>query len=370
MRWDAPAPREREAGERSWEVVRSAWEARTPHPRVHQRRGALVAIAIAFAIAAAALSPPGLAVLGSIRDAVRGSTSRDELTSLPAPGPLLVQTSAGAWVVQQDGSKRFLAGYNDAVWSPHGLFVAAARSNELVAMEPNGRIHWTLARSRPIGSPEWSYEGFRIAYLSGASLRVVNGDGTGDRLITPSVNVTPAPSLAWRPGTHVLAYTNSRSQLTLLDVDRNRILWRRPLPGAEHLLWSDDGRRLLAVAAHVELFDPRGDLVATIHQRGTVVGVAFLPHREAFTLATVGRGRSAVTLYGRRTKLLFSGAGEVGGIAWSPDARWLLVDWRGANQWLFMRTVGAPRVRPVSNIDNIFGAGPEAPLRVVGWCCP
>src|SRR5207244_13119498 len=45
-------------------------------------------------------------VLGSIKDAVRG---RDNLVSLPASGRILVNAPAGAWVVQHDGSKRFLS---------------------------------------------------------------------------------------------------------------------------------------------------------------------------------------------------------------------------------------------------------------------
>src|SRR5947207_1514288 len=86
------------------------------------------------------------------------------------------------------------------------------------------------ARARPIGTPMWSYEGYRIAYLSGPSLRIVNGDGTGDRLVARRVAVSPVPALAWRPATHQLAYVNARGQLVLLDADRNVVLWRRHVP--------------------------------------------------------------------------------------------------------------------------------------------
>src|SRR4051812_23965887 len=134
-RWREPAPSEREAGERSWAVVRDAYGERVPTPRAHDRRW-LVAVAVGAALVAAALSPPGHAVWGSLRDAVQ----EDRLVALPAGGRVLVNTQGGVWVVSRDGSKRFLSGYSDASWSPHGLFVAAARANQLVALEPNGNV--------------------------------------------------------------------------------------------------------------------------------------------------------------------------------------------------------------------------------------
>src|SRR5205823_14791129 len=100
----------------------------------------------------------------------------DHLLSLPAGGRILVNSPSGAWVVKRDGSKRLLGGYLDASWSPHGLYLAAARGNDLVALEPNGTVHWKLPRARPIGAPQCTYEGYRIAYLAGPALRVVNGN--------------------------------------------------------------------------------------------------------------------------------------------------------------------------------------------------
>ncbi len=116
-RWQEPAPGEREAADRSWQVVRSAYEERIPVARKRDWRP-IVAVAFGLALVAAAFSPPGNAVLGSLRDAVRG---QDHLVSLPSRGSILVNAQGGAWVVKQDGSKRFLGGYDNAAWSPHGL---------------------------------------------------------------------------------------------------------------------------------------------------------------------------------------------------------------------------------------------------------
>ncbi|HZC29732.1 MAG TPA: hypothetical protein VE269_08325, partial [Gaiellaceae bacterium] len=94
MRWDAPAPNEREAEERTWDVVRGAWADR---PRgVYSRPRRLwpaVALAVAVVAAAAAFSAPGRAVLGSLRHAVRGErNAKPALFSLPSGGRLLVDS--------------------------------------------------------------------------------------------------------------------------------------------------------------------------------------------------------------------------------------------------------------------------------------
>jgi dipeptidyl aminopeptidase/acylaminoacyl peptidase len=331
-------------------------------------------VAFAAAVVAAALSPPGLAVLDSIRDAVRGDQSRVELLSLPAEGRLLVNSPSGAWVVQQDGSKRLLSGYLDATWSPRGLYIAAARGNELVAMEPNGRIHWTVPRPRPIAVPQWSYEGFRIAYLSGPSLRVVNGDSTDDRLIARRVNVTPVPALAWRPQTHELAYVNNRNQLVLLDVDRRRIRWRRPAAGIEQLLWSDDGARLLAVnPSRLRMYSAGGRVVwREDPSESKVVAAAFIRRSHAFAEIRTDGAQSSIHISGPGRfggRPLFSGAGDFVGLAWSPDGRWLLVDWRSADQWIFIRSTAVRRIA-VRNIGRTFESGPEHYATIAGWCCP
>lgn len=365
--WQQPAPGEHEAGDRVWDVVREGFAERIPAPRRRDRRP-FVLVALAAALVAAALSPPGHAVWGSLRDAAR---SEDHLLSLPAPGRILVNAQRGAWVVQRDGSKRFLAGYTDASWSPHGLYLAAVRGNQLLALEPNGKVHWKLARANPVGGPLWSYDGFRIAYLSGRQLRVVNGDGTGDRLIVPNAGGAQLAAYAWRPGTHQLAYNTGKGRLVLLDVDARRVLWRGRSPGLEQLLWSEDGNRLFVSGGPPRVLDAAGRVIAAIRSAG--LPAAFLPHSHAIALVTVKDGVSTVATYsgpryqGRRT--VFSGAGLFGGIDWSPDGRWLLIDWRGADQWLFIRSAAVQRIA-VRNIGNTFDSGPEHYATLAGWCCP
>jgi dipeptidyl aminopeptidase/acylaminoacyl peptidase len=367
LSWHDPAPAEREAGERTWGVVREAFKERLPSPRRRDWRPVAVLAAV-LAVLAAALTPAGHAVWSSFSDS---SDKMDNLLSLPAPGRVLVNAQAGSWVVQQDGSKRFLSGYSDAAWSPHGLYLAAARGNQLVALEPNGKVHWKLARRRPVGGPTWSFEGFRIAYMTGHALRVVNGDGSGDRLLTPNAVGSGLPAFAWRPETHQLVFTNGRRQIVLVDVDRHKILWRRRSGQTEQLLWSDDGSRLLVADGSPRVLDPSGRTVAAFGRRA-VLPAAFVPGSHALALSSVHNGRSAVVLHSghqyERRRTIFSGAGIFGGLAWSPDRRWLLVDWRTADQWLFIRSTAVRRIA-VRNIGNVFDSGPEHYAVLVGWCC-
>jgi dipeptidyl aminopeptidase/acylaminoacyl peptidase len=367
-RWQEPAPGEREAGERSLDVVRSAFEERIPVPRRRDWRP-FVAVAVGAAILAAAFTPPGHAVWSSLRDAV---SDEDNLLSLPSRGRVLVNAPAGAWVVNRDGSKRFLSGYTDAAWSPHGLFIAAARGNQLVALEPNGKVRWKLARAHPIGSPRWSYEGYRIAYLAGRALHVVNGDSTGGRRLSPNVVGVGLPAFAWRPGTHELAYRNARDQLVLVDADRRRVLWRRQTNGIKQLSWSHDGQRLLVAGRPPQVLDARGRVVATFPNE-SLLPAAFAPKSRALAVVTSTNRRSTVAVYSgphyERRRTVFSGAGTFAGLAWSPDRRWLLVDWRSADQWIFIRSAAVRRIA-VRNIGNTFDSGPEHYATLAGWCCP
>jgi dipeptidyl aminopeptidase/acylaminoacyl peptidase len=367
LNWNDPAPGEGDAGERTWEVVREAFGERLPSPRRRDWRPIAVLVA-ALAVLAAALTPAGHAVWSSFRDS---NENRDNLLSLPSPGRVLVNAQAGSWVVQQDGSKRFLSGYSDSAWSPHGLYLAAARGNQLVALEPNGKVHWKLARRRLVGGPTWSFDGFRIAYLSGHALRVVNGDGTGDRLLTPNAVGSGLPAFAWRPETHQLVFTNGRRQIVLLDVDGNKILWRRPSSQTEKLLWSDDGSRLLVADGPPRVLGPDGRTIAPLG-RESVLPAAFVPGSHAVTLVSVKNRRSSVIVHSgpryERRRTIFSGAGTFGGLAWSPDRRWLLVDWRTADQWLFIRSSAVKRIA-VRNIGNVFDSGPEHYAVLAAWCC-
>jgi WD40-like Beta Propeller Repeat len=314
-------PGEHEARERTWAVVERAFAEREPSaqaPRVRFGRPAIALAAVVVALAAVAAGLAGPALVRSVREAVGVEHAQQALVALPSPGRLLVESSAGAWIVSADGSKRLLGRYAESSWSPHGLFVVVARGHELAAVDPKGNVRWSLERAGPIHDPRWSPDGYRIAYRSGRSLRVVAGDGTGDRLLV--ARVAPiAPEWRGEAGVHALAYTTASGALRTVDADTGALLPSTRL-------------RPKAVVTYDALHD-----------------------------------RSSVQLRGVVTRTLFQGTGRIDGVALSPDGRWLLVAWRSADQWVFVRTSGPRRIRAVASISAVFHS--TSFPRVTGWCC-
>jgi len=285
-------PGEHEARERSWAVVHTAFAEREPQPRRRSWKP-VAAIAIALAALAGLLSPPGQAVLDELREVVGVEASQPALFSLPAPGRLLVAADSGAWVVEQDGSKRLLGSYREASWSPFGRFVVASRRTELAALTPEGEVRWSLARP-DVRFPRWggTKTDTRIAYLSGDELRVVGGDGKGDRLLDRRASRS-AP--LWRPGAaHVLAYARHDGTVRVVNADTGAVLVR---DASQALLTRDDRaavRRVLGASA---------------------------------TLDTPVR---------------------------SPDGLWLAAGWPEADQLVFVRTAGGEQIQAISNVSAQF----------------
>ncbi len=235
-------PGEHEARERSWAVVQAAYAEREPRGTARSWKP-VAALAAAVVALAGLLSPPGRAVLDEIREVVGVEESAPALFSLPAPGRLLVSADSGVWVVEQDGSKRLLGPYREASWSPFGRFVVASRPNELAALTPDGVVRWSLARP-DVRFPRWggTRTDTRIAYFSDGALRVVGGDGEGDRLLD---RVASERAPAWLPGAgHRLAYASRDGRVRIVDTDTGAVLDRdaeRSLVGAMPTV-SPDGR--------------------------------------------------------------------------------------------------------------------------------
>jgi hypothetical protein len=357
-------PDEHEARIRSWEVVRAAFEAREPKQTPRSWRPLVVLVAAA-ALVAAVVSPPGRSVVDSIREAIGVESAQPALFSLPAEGQLLVSTDAGPWVVQRDGSRRLLGPYAEASWSPFANYVVAARADELAALEPDGDVRWKLSRPA-VRLPRWggTRTDTRIAYLSGRTLRVVAGDGTGDAELAR--NVAPVAP-AWRPGArHVVAYVAANGRVRLVDVDTRRRIFRSQNRTRDPvaLAWSHDGTSLASLGQGM-LEVVLGDTGVT-RLEGTGVAIAAQPRSASF--AVVERLRSGLSRVSRAGtgRELFFGAGTFDGLAWSPNGRWLLVAWHDADQWVFVRAGQTPRIDAVSNVSAQFdGSFP----RIEGWCC-
>ena len=381
------APDQLDAQRRAWSLARAAFEAREPLSWERRHRGALLAAAAAVVLLAAVISPPGRALVGSVRDAVTDESppSSPALTSLPARGPLLVNSKTGPWIVQPDGSKRRLGDWWEGAWSPNAEFAVVTRQRELAAVDPDGGIRWSLARTGLVRGARWSSEvnprDTRIAYLNRRSLRVVGGNGKGDQTLRRVVGAT-AP--AWRPDAFELAFSTVDGRIELVDAETAKTVWRT-VPGEvpKQLVWSEDGERLLVLGDQsLRVLTANGRKLFSLRLPVGPSGVVFVrdSHRFVIVRYSPATGRSDLVLLQAEAdpgeaRFLYSAPGEFGSLAMSPNGNWLLVGWVNADQWLFLRLTAA-RVQAVSNISRQFGVSTASEPIVkafptsVSWCCP
>jgi hypothetical protein len=399
-----PVPDQAAAEDRAWNVVRSAYEERTAIPPKPQFGHLAIALAGAALLAALLLSPAGAAVRDWIHDVVEGEDhAAQSLSSLPAPGELLVESDLGPWIVQQNGSKRLLGAYDAAAFSPHGRFAVVADGRELAAVvadadavgQPEGTPHWTLDAPHPVRDPAWAPSGVRVAYRTGDELWVVRGDGEHRALLAHGVSSIP---LAWRPLTapeaatidpatgiatgarNLLAYVDKSEHVHVVDVRGGRELLDSGIAGdVRDIAWSPDGRHLAIVSDGFFLVvDVHGHPVA----KGAFGGsqavfspsggrLAFLEHSRR-----PGGVHSDLTLLSNldgaiTSRHVYGAPGVLNEPTWAPNGRWLLVAYPGADQWVFLPIGHGGHPQAVAGITDEFNAGsrgqPASFPRVSGW---
>jgi hypothetical protein len=371
--------------------VRAAYDQLEPRPRRWPWR-AFLAMALLAAVGAAGVAAAS-APRSDVGRFVRGvfgvgeRLAKPALVRVPGGGRLLVSAGGDAWIVATDGAKRRLGSYTGASWSPRGRFAVVWRGRELTAVDPRGRVRWSLPHERAVADARWAPgDGFLIAYRTGGALRIVGGNGARDRRLASSRRgIAPA----WRPdATHTLAYADERGRVTVVDADTRVRRWRgRPLSGVRQLLWSPRNDRLLAVATRrLTLYGAGGTLLASrpLPPASRAEHAAWAPHGSRIALVRSGTRttRSEIVIVDAadelRARSLFGRLGRFGAPDWSPDGRWLLLPWPEADQWLFLRPEEqgradgeAPRTA-VANIARQFAPGADrgAFPRSVQWCCP
>jgi hypothetical protein len=364
-------------------------------PTTSERRGRrplprlALSMALATLLAALLLSPAGAAVRGWVDDVLMTAPKPEPtLGDIPGGGRLLVQSAEGPWVVHHDGSRRLLGDYEEATWSPRGLYVAVAEGRTLSAVEPDGTPRWSFTAAGRVSDQRWAPFGTRIAYRSGKDLRVIAGDGTEDRMVAgESSPIAPA----WSPmGDPTLAYVSGAGALRLVNSESLAALAAAPaLDDIAEIEWGASGKTILEASRKAlrlrevqpRKLAPRPSIEVThslpVPATATVVDAALAPEHE--TVAAVltdwrDHGtRSSVVLYEpgeAKPRRLLTVPGSLGEIAWSPDGRRLLVAWPAVDQWLFL-PLGRGRESAVANISRAFAPGHRSASfpRVEGWCC-
>ncbi|MDQ3759720.1 MAG: hypothetical protein M3331_07255 [Actinomycetota bacterium] len=386
---DAEAPDAERAEQRGRQVVSAAFAER--EPQAPKKRS--VAIRASLALVAGgvltgfALTPAGADVRDWIADRVQlgEGDAEPRLSSLPAPGEVLVEAPGGAWVIREDGSKRLLGDFDEATWSPSGRFVGVTDGSELRAVDPAGNFRWSIDAGARVSALDWSTdEGFRVAYLAGGEVRVVTGDGLSDRPVAFASDVAPA----WRPESdpavalHHLTFVDRQNRVVTIATDTDRVIWRSQTYSApvRSVEWSAAGDRLLVVAGdYAIILGPEGEQFlkgpfatgiedAAISPNGTSLAVVASDRR--------GTDLNLVEIGGETTRLYSSGPGNprprFEAPVFSPDGEWVLLPWREADQWLFVNT-NDRRVSAVADIARQFdadGKGITGFPAVAGWCCP
>jgi hypothetical protein len=127
------------------------------------------------------------------------------------------------WMATRTGFRVEGLAVTAAELSPNARYAAAGIGESLVVLAPDGRRPWSLPVGGRVVAAAWRPNPLptEIAYIvrrgDHHELRVVEGDGDGDRLLDPSV-APVRPS--WRSDNPSLAYVTASGRLRILDLAR------------------------------------------------------------------------------------------------------------------------------------------------------
>jgi hypothetical protein len=359
---EAAPPDAGPARERARRTVLAAHAQARPRGRV-RRSAPLVWAVLAATLAAIVVtqrdSGPARAVERLVRDVVRAPaapvpTPAADL-ALPTSGRLLVSDADGLYVVSRSGKRTRLGRYEDAAWSPNGLYVAATTERALTALDPRTRrVRWTLRPGARVSLPRWSPGGLHVAYRAGGDLRIVWGNGRHD--VLAGRDMAPVAP-AWRPGTpRTVAWAATDGTVTVEDADTAKVLWTHEGGPVRVLAWSGDGRKLLIA----------GRRHGAIHDltTGRATQLDLGPGDELLAAAYGGNRLALAIRTAAGTEIRLRGDvlrvdGRLDQLEWSPDGRWLLA---AGEQWLLARATSDPRIASLT-AEPRFGTA----ARTHGW---
>ncbi len=317
MKLDAIPPPEG-AEERAWQIVRAAFDERAPSPPERKVWRPVVVLAAVAVVAAAVASPPGQAVLDSIREAVGVDRAQPALFSLPASGP--AARGVGGRRLGRPGRR---------------LEAAAGRLAGGIVVSVRTLLSWWRGRT------SWRRSN-RTATFAGRS-----------RVRTFASHAGPAAS------------DRHADRVSQRQLSAGR---RRGRDGGSPAA-AERGSRGAGMATRAKASGSRTPTGRVARSSSTRILAASC----RASAASGSRGDdpdggappSEVVTGGR---VVFRGTGEFRDVARSPDGRWLLVTWPTADQWVFVRTAGAAEGSRRCRASRASSEAAAFP-RIAGWCC-